>query len=39
MLTTSYTQREQLAAARFKSTIDKFTEEQNGIRRLPFKEN
>lgn len=35
---TSYTQREKLAAAGFKSTIDRFTEEQNGIRRLPFEE-
>jgi deoxycytidylate deaminase len=37
MLPTSYTQREQLAAARFKSTLDRFMEEQNGIQRLPFE--
>jgi deoxycytidylate deaminase len=39
MLPTSYTQREQLAAARFKYTLDKFMEEQNGIQRLPFQAN
>jgi deoxycytidylate deaminase len=36
MLPTSYTQREKLAAARFKLTLDKFMEEFHGIRRLPF---
>jgi deoxycytidylate deaminase len=39
MLPTSYTQREQLAAARFKSTLDKLMEEQSGIQRLPFEKN
>jgi deoxycytidylate deaminase len=37
MLPTSYTQREQAAAARFKSTIDNFMEEQSGIKKLPFE--
>jgi len=36
MLTTSYTQREKLAAARFITKINKFVEEQSGIQRLPF---
>lgn len=36
MLPTSYIQREQLAAARFKSTLDHISEEQDGIQRLPL---
>lgn len=39
MIPTSYTQRERLAAARFKSTIDSFVEEQSGIHKLPFEKD
>ena len=39
MVPTSYAQREKLAAARFKSTIDGFVEEQSGIHKLPFEKN
>jgi deoxycytidylate deaminase len=38
MLPTSYVQREKLAAARFTSTVKKFTEEQRGVQRFTFAE-
>jgi deoxycytidylate deaminase len=38
MVPTSYTQREQIAAAQAKATIDRFVEEQSGVKRLPFKD-